>query len=32
VVSDIRTLSGEHQVFNLEVEGAHEFVAAGVLL
>lgn len=31
-VSAIRTLPGEHQVFNLEVEGVHEYVANGILV
>lgn len=32
VVQSISTLPGEHPVFNLEVEGVHEFVAGGVLV
>lgn len=31
-VSGIRTLPGEHQVFNLEVEDVHEYVANGILV
>jgi hypothetical protein len=31
-VSDFSMLPGEHRVFNLEVEGAHEFVANGILV
>lgn len=28
----MRMLPGEHQVFNLEVEGVHEYVANGILV